>query len=75
MEGAAEDFLAESVAMPEGATPPAKSRFEMILSVKEHEMHHRGQLMAAERLIGVVPHLTRAMNERMAQAQAAKADG
>ena len=75
VEGAAEDFLAESVTMPEGATPPAKSRFEMILSVKEHEMHHRGQLMAAERLIGVVPHLTRAMNERMAEAQAAKANG
>ena len=75
VEGVSEDFLAESVTMPEGSTPPAKSRFEMILSVKEHEMHHRGQLMAAERLIGVVPHLTRAMNERMAEAQAAKANG
>ena len=71
-EGVSEDFLAESVTMPEGSTPPAKSRFEMFLSVKEHEMHHRGQLMAAERFIGIVPHLTRRMDEAIAQAQAAK---
>jgi uncharacterized damage-inducible protein DinB len=32
-------------------------------------MHHRGQLMLLERMIGVVPHLTRQMQERMAQAQ------
>ena len=31
----------------------------MILGVKEHEMHHRGQLMVMERMVGVVPHLTR----------------
>ena len=43
----------------------------MILSVKEHEMHHRGQLMLIERLVGVVPHLTRAMQARMSAAQAA----
>ena len=52
--------------MPAMANQPPKSRFEMILSVKEHEMHHRGQLMLIERLIGVVPHLTRQMQERMA---------
>jgi uncharacterized damage-inducible protein DinB len=40
----------------------------MILSVKEHEMHHRGQLMLIERMVGVVPHLTRAMQARMAPA-------
>ena len=40
----------------------------MFLSVKEHEMHHRGQLMLIERMIGIVPHLTRQMQERMAQA-------
>ena len=68
MEGAAEQFLGESVEMPSGATPPAKSRFEILLSVKEHEMHHRGQLMLIERMIGIVPHLTRRMQERMAQA-------
>jgi len=41
----------------------------MIASVKEHEMHHRGQLMLIERMIGIVPHLTRQMQDRMAQAQ------
>jgi uncharacterized damage-inducible protein DinB len=56
--------------MPPGATPAAKSRFEMILSVKEHEMHHRGQLMLIERLVGVVPHMTREMQARMAAATA-----
>ena len=31
----------------------------MLLGVKEHEMHHRGQLMLIERMLGIVPHLTR----------------
>lgn len=66
-------FLAEPVAMPPGMTPATKSRFEMVMSVKEHEMHHRGQLMLIERLIGIVPHLTRQMQQRMAQAQSAPA--
>jgi len=56
--------------MPAGITPASKTRFEMILSVKEHEMHHRGQLMLLERLLGIVPHLTRQMQERMAAATA-----
>ena len=47
-------------------TPPAKTRFEMLLGTKEHEMHHRGQLMLIERMLGIVPHLTRQMQERMA---------
>jgi uncharacterized damage-inducible protein DinB len=47
----------ELVAMPNGA--PAKSRFEMLHGTKEHEMHHRAQLMVVERLLGVVPHITR----------------
>ena len=34
-------------------------------------MHHRGQLMTMQRMIGQVPHLTRQMQERMAQMQAA----
>jgi uncharacterized damage-inducible protein DinB len=66
LEGLTEDFLAEQVAMPAGMNPPSKSRFEMILSVKEHEMHHRGQLMLIERLVGIVPHLTREMHARQA---------
>ena len=72
LTGLSEDFLRERVAMPAGMTPPVKSRFEMILSVKEHEMHHRAQLMLIERLLGIVPHLTREMQERMA-AMTAKA--
>ncbi|HEY3043402.1 MAG TPA: DinB family protein [Vicinamibacterales bacterium] len=73
LEGLSEGFLAETVAMPPGAEPAARSRFEMLLSAKEHEMHHRGQLMMMQRMIGLVPHLTRQMQERMAQAQAARA--
>jgi uncharacterized damage-inducible protein DinB len=36
----------------------------MLLSVKEHEMHHRGQLMLIERMLGIIPHLTRARQNR-----------
>jgi uncharacterized damage-inducible protein DinB len=72
LEGLPESFLAEQVAMTPGAPGPAtKTRFEMLLSPKEHEMHHRGQLMTMQRMIGQVPHLTRQMQERMAQMQAA----
>jgi len=72
LQGLTEDFLGEQVQMPPGMTPASKSRFEMVLSVKEHEMHHRGQLMLMERLIGIVPHMTREMQSRMAAAAAAK---
>jgi len=70
LEGLPEALLAERVAMPPGTDPATKSRFEMLLSVKEHEMHHRAQLMVVERMLGVVPHLTRQRQERFAQAQA-----
>ena len=73
VEGLPESFLAEQVTMPPGATPAAKSRFEMLLSPKEHEMHHRGQLMTLQRMVGQVPHLTRQMQERMAAMAAAAA--
>ena len=66
-----DSFLAERVAMPPGAEPATKTRFEMLLAPKEHEMHHRGQLMMLQRMVGVVPHLTRQMQERMARAAAA----
>ncbi len=52
--------LDEIVTLPNGT----KSRFEMLLGVKEHEMHHRAQLMVVERLLGIVPHLTRARMQR-----------
>ena len=70
LESLPEAFLAERVAMRPGTDPATKTRFEMLLSAKEHEMHHRGQLMVLQRMIGQVPHLTRQMQERMAQAQA-----
>lgn len=73
LESLSDQFLGESVAMPAGMTPPVKSRFEMLLGVKEHEMHHRGQLMLVERMIGVVPHLTREFQARLASMAAAKA--
>jgi uncharacterized damage-inducible protein DinB len=70
VEALPDAFLAQTVAMPPGASPASKSRLEMLLSPKEHEMHHRGQLMLVQRMLGIVPHLTRQMQERMA-AQAA----
>ena len=68
-----DEALAERVQYPAGMQPPDKSRFEMLLAVKEHEMHHRGQLMTIERMLGITPHLTRQMQERVAQVQAQKA--
>jgi uncharacterized damage-inducible protein DinB len=56
VQGLPEDLLSEQVRMPGGAS---KSRFEMLLGTKEQEMHHRAQLMVMERLLGIVPHLTR----------------
>jgi uncharacterized damage-inducible protein DinB len=57
--------LDESVRFPPPVQPSTKTRFEMLLGVKEHEMHHRAKLMVVERLLGIVPHLTRARNERL----------
>ena len=59
LEGLPEDSLSAQVRMPPQATPSSKSRFELLLSAKEHEMHHRAQLMLVQRLLGIVPHLTR----------------
>lgn len=58
------EFLAETYTDHSGQNP--RTRFEGLLSVKEHEMHHRGQLMLVQRMLGQVPHLTRQMQERMA---------
>lgn len=71
LSGASEEFLAEQVTFPEGMEPRVKSRIEMLMSAKEHEMHHRAQLMVSQRLLGIVPHQTRQMEERMAQMRAA----
>lgn len=65
--------LAEHVHFPAGLQPPSKARFEMLLGVKEHEMHHRGQLMVIQRMLGLTPHLTRRRQEAMAARAAAAA--
>jgi uncharacterized damage-inducible protein DinB len=67
------EVLAETVTEPDGKT--AKTRFERLLSAKEHEMHHRAQLMLIERQLGIVPHLTKQFQEVVAQMRSAKAGG
>jgi uncharacterized damage-inducible protein DinB len=69
LEGLPESLLAETVSFPAGAQPPTKTRFEMLLGPKEHEMHHRAQLMVLQRMLGIVPHLTREQQARMAAMQ------
>jgi len=61
-----ERFLAETVAQRDGTF---KTRFEMILGTKEHEMHHLGQLTVIERMFGIVPHLTGANSDAKASEQ------
>jgi uncharacterized damage-inducible protein DinB len=73
LETVSDATLAESVAMPPHAEQSHKTRFEMLLGPKEHEMHHRAQLMVIERMLGITPHLTRQMEARFAAMQAAKA--
>jgi uncharacterized damage-inducible protein DinB len=66
LESLSEEQLMERVSFPPPIQPSSKTRFEMLLSAKEHEMHHRAKLMVIERLVGIVPHLTRARQERLA---------
>lgn len=68
LDGLSEDVLAEQVTFPPPVKPASKSRFEMVLSSKEHEMHHRGQLMLMQRQLGIVPHVTRQREAFAAQA-------
>ncbi|MGA2183595.1 MAG: DinB family protein [Bryobacteraceae bacterium] len=75
LENASDEFLGEHVDSPPGMTPPFKTRFEMLLGAKEHEMHHRGQLMLVERMLGITPHLTRRRDEMIAAMTAAGAAG
>jgi len=59
LELLSDETLAEDVTFPPPIEPAVKTRFEMLLGAKEHEMHHRAQLMLCQRLLGIVPHLTR----------------
>src|SRR5688500_6545468 len=56
LENLSEASLGESVGFAPGSNPVSKSRFEMLLGAKEHEMHHRGQLMLMQRMLGITPH-------------------
>ena len=69
LDGVSDEFLSQPVHSPFAPTAP-KTRLEMMMSVKEHEMHHRGQLMVIQRMLGVVPHLTREREARTAQTRA-----
>ena len=71
LESLTPEQLAERVSFPPPIQPSSKSRFEMLLGAKEHEMHHRGKLMLVERLLGIVPHLTRMRQQRQEAAAAA----
>jgi uncharacterized damage-inducible protein DinB len=73
LDGVSDEFLAETVSFPPEFSQPPKSRLELILSVKEHEMHHRGQVMLVQRMLGIVPHLTRQREARTAQTREAQA--
>ena len=72
LDGLSDEFLGHTISFPPHMHPPTKSRFEMLMGAKEHEMHHRGQLMLIERMLGITPHLTRQMQARMAAQQAGK---
>ena len=56
LEGISDETLSQQIT--ESSGEPTKSRLEALLSAKEHEMHHRGQLMLIERMLGIVPHIT-----------------
>jgi uncharacterized damage-inducible protein DinB len=71
LESLTDEFLTVGVTDGDGKT--VKTRFERILGGKEHEMHHRGQLMLIQRQLGITPHLTRQTEERVKQLRAAQA--
>ena len=69
LETLPDEMLAETVQFAPPMQQPPKTRFEILLGVKEHEMHHRAQLMLVERMLGIVPHLTREREAFMAEMQ------
>ena len=70
LAGLDEAMLSSSVTFPPNPSnpsgPTSRTRFDMLLGAKEHEMHHRAQLMLIQRLIGQVPELTRRRQAMMA---------
>jgi uncharacterized damage-inducible protein DinB len=73
LEGLSDIQLAEKVSFPPPVQPSERTRFEMLLSAKEHEMHHRAKLMVMQRLLGIVPHLTKRRMEMQSAAAPARA--
>jgi len=73
LQALSDEYLSGHVTFPPGGNPPSRSRFDMLLSAKEHEMHHRAQLMLIERMLGITPHLTREAEARRAAMMAAAA--
>lgn len=75
LQGLSEEQLAAPIGMAGPNAGSTKSRFEVLLGVKEHEMHERAKLMVIERMLGIVPHITRqrqAFTAQLNQAQAAR---
>lgn len=70
LQSSSPEYLAETVTDVAGKNP--RLRLEGLMGIKEHEMHHRGQLMLIQRMVGVVPHLTRQREERMRAHAAAR---
>lgn len=64
LESLTPEFLNETYTDPSGEH--VRTRLEGLLSAKEHEMHHRGQLMLIQRMLGITPHLTRARQQQRA---------
>jgi len=65
-----DDFSESARGHRSPGTPPQMRASRCCWAAKEHEMHHRGQLMLMERMVGVVPHPSpRRMQARMAQMQ------
>src|ERR1700694_405752 len=44
LEGLDDNFLGEVVTMPPGGAPPSRTRFDLLLSVKEHDTPQLGQV-------------------------------
>lgn len=64
LEAQTDADLSTAVQFAPPIQPASKTRFELLLGIKEHEMHHRGQLMLLQRMVGITPHLTREREAR-----------
>src|SRR4029079_4822679 len=65
IEQLAEAYIAAPFPLPDGTSV---SRLELLLGSKEHELQHRAQLTVIQRMLGLVPHFTRALPPRRGKA-------